>query len=143
MEAHPAHGRDPIGRIPIVDVQPVVEHGRRSAKAVVGETFEVTATLFGEGRDVLGAEVVLRDQSGRPGRAPRCVNSSRAPTAGAPRSHRNPWATGPLWSRPGAIPWPPGATPPRSRSPPGSTPVWSWRRASRCTSGPRTRYRTR
>ncbi|MFE2709571.1 alpha-1,4-glucan--maltose-1-phosphate maltosyltransferase [Streptomyces mirabilis] len=71
MEAHPAHGRDPIGRIPIVDVQPVVEHGRRSAKAVVGETFEVTATLFGEGRDVLGAEVVLCDQSGRPGpRAP-------------------------------------------------------------------------
>ncbi|QDN75710.1 DUF3416 domain-containing protein [Streptomyces sp. S1A1-7] len=71
MEAHPAHGRDPIGRIPIVDVQPVVEHGRRPAKAVVGETFEVTATLFGEGRDVLGAEVVLCDQSGRPGpRAP-------------------------------------------------------------------------
>ncbi|MFF2129408.1 alpha-1,4-glucan--maltose-1-phosphate maltosyltransferase [Streptomyces olivochromogenes] len=71
MEAHPAHGRDPIGRIPIVDVQPVVECGRRPAKAVVGETFEVTATVFGEGRDVLGAEVVLCDQSGRPGpRAP-------------------------------------------------------------------------
>ncbi|MFF7884526.1 maltotransferase domain-containing protein [Streptomyces sp. NPDC020794] len=77
MEAHPAHGRDPIGRIPIVDVQPVVECGRRPAKAVVGETFEVTATVFGEGRDVLGAEVVLCDQSGRPG--PRAPMRERAP----------------------------------------------------------------
>jgi starch synthase (maltosyl-transferring) len=71
MEAHTAGGHDPIGRIPIVDVLPVVECGRRPAKAVVGETFEVTATVFGEGRDVLGAEVVLCDPSGRPGpRAP-------------------------------------------------------------------------
>ncbi|MFD8222100.1 alpha-1,4-glucan--maltose-1-phosphate maltosyltransferase [Streptomyces sp. NPDC059697] len=77
MEAHPAHGRDPIGRIPIVDVQPVVECGRRPAKAVVGETFEVTATVFGEGRDVLGAEVVLCDRSGRPG--PRAPMRERAP----------------------------------------------------------------
>nr|WP_168505445.1 alpha-1,4-glucan--maltose-1-phosphate maltosyltransferase [Streptomyces sp. S1D4-11]QIY93678.1 alpha-1,4-glucan--maltose-1-phosphate maltosyltransferase [Streptomyces sp. S1D4-11] len=77
MEAHPADGRDPIGRIPIVDVQPVVECGRRPAKAVVGETFEVTATVFGEGRDVLGAEVVLCDQSGRPG--PRAPMRERAP----------------------------------------------------------------
>ncbi|MFE2712382.1 alpha-1,4-glucan--maltose-1-phosphate maltosyltransferase [Streptomyces mirabilis] len=78
MEAHPAHGRDPIGRIPIVDVQPVVECGRRPAKAVVGETFEVTATVFGEGRDVLGAEVVLCDQSGRPG--PRAPMRELAPS---------------------------------------------------------------
>ncbi|QIY68609.1 alpha-1,4-glucan--maltose-1-phosphate maltosyltransferase [Streptomyces sp. RLB1-33] len=77
MEADPAHGRDPIGRIPIVDVQPVVECGRRPAKAVVGETFEVTATVFGEDRDVLGAEVVLCDQSGRPG--PRAPMRERAP----------------------------------------------------------------
>ncbi|WP_329530227.1 alpha-1,4-glucan--maltose-1-phosphate maltosyltransferase [Streptomyces sp. NBC_01450] len=71
MEAHTAGGHDPIGRIPIVDVLPVVECGRRPAKAAVGETFEVTATVFGEGRDVLGAEVVLCDPSGRPGpRAP-------------------------------------------------------------------------
>ncbi|MFJ6835808.1 alpha-1,4-glucan--maltose-1-phosphate maltosyltransferase [Streptomyces sp. NPDC091209] len=55
------------GRIPVMDVRPVVECGRRPAKAVVGETFEVTATLFGEGHDVVGANVVLRDPSGRPG----------------------------------------------------------------------------
>ncbi|MET9411149.1 maltotransferase domain-containing protein, partial [Streptomyces sp. NPDC002935] len=55
------------GRIPVVDVRPVVECGRRPAKAVVGETFQVTATVFGEGHDVVGANVVLRDPSGRPG----------------------------------------------------------------------------
>ncbi|WP_449352309.1 maltotransferase domain-containing protein, partial [Streptomyces shaanxiensis] len=31
-----------IGRIPVRDVRPAVESGRRPAKAVVGETFEVT-----------------------------------------------------------------------------------------------------
>ncbi|MHC3474586.1 maltotransferase domain-containing protein, partial [Streptomyces sp. 7R007] len=31
-----------IGRIPVRDVHPVVECGRRPAKAVEGETFEVT-----------------------------------------------------------------------------------------------------
>ncbi|MFD5080994.1 alpha-1,4-glucan--maltose-1-phosphate maltosyltransferase [Streptomyces sp. NPDC058371] len=60
--------RDPAtGRIPIVDVRPAVECGRRPAKAVTGETFQVTATLFGEGHDAVGANVVLRDPSGRPG----------------------------------------------------------------------------
>ncbi|WP_405885168.1 alpha-1,4-glucan--maltose-1-phosphate maltosyltransferase [Streptomyces sp. NBC_01136] len=67
MEAHPAGGRDPIDRIPIVDVHPVVECGRRPAKAVCGETFQVTATVFGEGQDAVGANVVLRDPNGRPG----------------------------------------------------------------------------
>ncbi|MCX5001559.1 alpha-1,4-glucan--maltose-1-phosphate maltosyltransferase [Streptomyces sp. NBC_00638] len=55
------------GRIPVMDVRPVVECGRRPAKAVVGETFQVTATVFGEGHDVVGANVVLRDPDGRPG----------------------------------------------------------------------------
>ncbi|MFD5628552.1 alpha-1,4-glucan--maltose-1-phosphate maltosyltransferase [Streptomyces sp. NPDC127072] len=53
--------------IQVVDVHPVVERGRRPAKAVCGETFEVTATVFGEGHDAVAANVVLRDPSGRPG----------------------------------------------------------------------------
>ncbi|MET7704468.1 maltotransferase domain-containing protein, partial [Streptomyces sp. NPDC005485] len=55
------------GRIPIVEVHPVVECGGRPAKAVAGETFRVTATLFGEGHDAVAANVVLRDPDGRPG----------------------------------------------------------------------------
>ena len=54
-----------IGRIPILDLQPVVECGRRPAKAVVGETFQVSATVFREGHGALGAGVVLRDPSGK------------------------------------------------------------------------------
>lgn len=56
-----------IGRIPVVDVRPIVDCGRRPAKAVVGETFEVTATVFREGHDAVAANVVLRDPSGRSG----------------------------------------------------------------------------
>ncbi|MEU9209679.1 alpha-1,4-glucan--maltose-1-phosphate maltosyltransferase [Streptomyces sp. NPDC048415] len=55
------------GRIPLMDVHPVVECGRRPAKAVCGETFQVTATLFGEGHDAVAANVVLRDPKGRAG----------------------------------------------------------------------------
>ncbi|MEU3075500.1 alpha-1,4-glucan--maltose-1-phosphate maltosyltransferase [Streptomyces laurentii] len=56
-----------IGRIPVLDVRPLVDCGRRPAKAVVGETFEVTATVFREGHEAVGANVVLRDPAGRPG----------------------------------------------------------------------------
>jgi starch synthase (maltosyl-transferring) len=56
-----------IGRIPILDIQPVVECGRRPAKAVVGETFQVSATVIREGHGVLGAAVVLRDPTGKTG----------------------------------------------------------------------------
>jgi starch synthase (maltosyl-transferring) len=48
-----------IGRIPIADVQPVVSCGQRPAKAVVGEAFEVSATVFGIGHETIGAGVVL------------------------------------------------------------------------------------
>ncbi|EST28464.1 alpha-1,4-glucan:maltose-1-phosphate maltosyltransferase [Streptomycetaceae bacterium MP113-05] len=54
-----------IGRIPVLDVQPLVDCGRRPAKAVAGETFTVSATVFREGHDAVGANVVLRDPSGR------------------------------------------------------------------------------
>ncbi|WP_345672996.1 maltotransferase domain-containing protein, partial [Streptomyces phyllanthi] len=63
MESAPA-----MGRIPVRDVRPAVECGRRPAKAVVGETFQVSATVFREGPDAVAANVVLRDPEGRPGR---------------------------------------------------------------------------
>ncbi|MBE1534609.1 alpha-1,4-glucan--maltose-1-phosphate maltosyltransferase [Actinomadura algeriensis] len=53
-----------LGRIPILDVEPVVGCGRWPAKAVVGETFEVSATVFREGHEMLGAAVVLRTPDG-------------------------------------------------------------------------------
>ena len=56
-----------IGRIPILDVEPVVECGRRQAKAVAGETFQVSATVIREGHGALGAGAVLRDPEGRVG----------------------------------------------------------------------------
>ncbi|WP_200262199.1 alpha-1,4-glucan--maltose-1-phosphate maltosyltransferase [Streptomyces sp. HSG2] len=61
-------GTEEIGRVVVVDVAPVVLGGRRPAKAVVGEDFEVSATVFREGPDVVGAGVVLTDPEGRPGR---------------------------------------------------------------------------
>ncbi|MFC8830214.1 alpha-1,4-glucan--maltose-1-phosphate maltosyltransferase [Streptomyces sp. NPDC057137] len=56
-----------IGRIPVLDVRPLVNCGKRPAKAVSGETFQVTATVFREGHDAVGANVVLRGPDGRPG----------------------------------------------------------------------------
>lgn len=74
--AHAAHfaeselqppGDSMIGRIPVLDVHPLVDCGRRPAKAVAGETFQVTATVFREGHDAVAANVVLHSPSGRPG----------------------------------------------------------------------------
>ncbi|WP_345040605.1 alpha-1,4-glucan--maltose-1-phosphate maltosyltransferase [Streptomyces sannanensis] len=56
-----------IGRIPVLDVHPAVECGRRPAKAVAGESFLVSATVFREGHEAVAADVVLRDPSGRTG----------------------------------------------------------------------------
>ncbi|MET9776431.1 maltotransferase domain-containing protein, partial [Streptomyces sp. NPDC006367] len=56
-----------VGRIPVLDVRPLVLQGRRPAKAVTGEAFEVSATVFREGHDAVAANVVLRDPEGRPG----------------------------------------------------------------------------
>jgi starch synthase (maltosyl-transferring) len=49
----------------ISDVEPVIDCGRRPAKAVVRETFEVSATVFREGHEVPGAGVVLRGPDGQ------------------------------------------------------------------------------
>jgi starch synthase (maltosyl-transferring) len=59
-----------IGRIPILDVQPVVrvasELGANApAKAVPEERFPVSATIFREGHQMLGAGVVLTDPAGQ------------------------------------------------------------------------------
>ncbi|MFJ4483276.1 alpha-1,4-glucan--maltose-1-phosphate maltosyltransferase [Streptomyces longwoodensis] len=56
-----------IGRIPVRDVRPAVECGGRPAKAVVGETFQVTATVFREGHDAVAANVVLTGPDGHHG----------------------------------------------------------------------------
>ncbi|WP_369193635.1 alpha-1,4-glucan--maltose-1-phosphate maltosyltransferase [Streptomyces djakartensis] len=60
-------GATAVGRIPVLDVRPAVLRGRRPAKAVTGESFEVSATVFREGHDAVAANVVLRDPEGRPG----------------------------------------------------------------------------
>ncbi|MFF4503821.1 maltotransferase domain-containing protein, partial [Streptomyces sp. NPDC001401] len=62
-----AGGTAGIGRIPVLDVRPVVQHGRRPAKAVTGESFEISATVFREGHDAVAANVVLTDPEGRAG----------------------------------------------------------------------------
>ena len=56
--------QSPIGRIPVQDVQPQVDGGLRPAKAVVGEEFDVTATVFREGHDAVNATLVLTDPDG-------------------------------------------------------------------------------
>ena len=71
-----------VGRIPVMDVSPVVDLGRQSAKATVGEPLPVRATVFREGHDQLAAEVVLTDPAG-----------DAAPGADAPRARRRPTAT--------------------------------------------------
>ena len=53
-----------VGRIPVMDVMPVVDLGRQAAKATVGEPFPVRATVFREGHDRLAAEVVLTAPDG-------------------------------------------------------------------------------
>ncbi|MFD2079581.1 starch synthase (maltosyl-transferring) [Actinopolymorpha cephalotaxi] len=55
-----------VGRIPIINVTPDVRAGGRlPAKAVAGESLTVEATVFREGHDALGANVVTRGPGGR------------------------------------------------------------------------------
>ncbi|MFF8804200.1 alpha-1,4-glucan--maltose-1-phosphate maltosyltransferase [Streptomyces omiyaensis] len=56
-----------VGRIPIADVRPQVDGGHRPARAVPGEVFDVSATVFREGHDAVAANVVLTDPDGRTG----------------------------------------------------------------------------
>ncbi|MDX6257471.1 MAG: hypothetical protein QOJ11_3805 [Frankiales bacterium] len=54
-----------IGRIPIIDVSPSVAGGRWPARAVVGETVSVAATVFREGHDAVNADIALTTPTGR------------------------------------------------------------------------------
>jgi starch synthase (maltosyl-transferring) len=69
------------GRIPILDVMPVVACGAYPAKAVVAERFTVSATVFREGHDAVNASVVLRRPDGT-------VQHRATMTPGAPGTDR-------------------------------------------------------
>jgi len=55
-----------LGRIPVLDITPLVSGGIRPTKAVIGEQLTVGATVFREGHDAVAADVVLLDPSGAP-----------------------------------------------------------------------------
>ncbi|AXG15397.1 alpha-1,4-glucan--maltose-1-phosphate maltosyltransferase [Intrasporangium calvum] len=57
-------GAVPFGRIPVMDVRPLVDCGQRPTKCVVGEDFVVRAQVFREGHDAVNATVVLTDPDG-------------------------------------------------------------------------------
>jgi starch synthase (maltosyl-transferring) len=64
-EARPASALTPsTGRYAIEDVAPRVACGTRPVKAVVGETFTVSATVFREGHDAVSATAVLLGPGG-------------------------------------------------------------------------------
>ncbi|MGI8948530.1 MAG: alpha-1,4-glucan--maltose-1-phosphate maltosyltransferase [Ornithinimicrobium sp.] len=69
-------GQRPIGRIPVQDVRPSVDGGARPTKSVVGETFDVTATVFREGHDAVNATVVLTDPDGSEQQVPMTLRSA-------------------------------------------------------------------
>jgi starch synthase (maltosyl-transferring) len=73
----------PIGRIPILQISPVVDDGRWVAKAFAGEVIPFGATIFREGHDALGGEVRLTSPSGK--------TSTHRLAAGAPGTDR--WQT--------------------------------------------------
>ncbi|HYP44478.1 MAG TPA: maltotransferase domain-containing protein, partial [Propionibacteriaceae bacterium] len=54
----------PLGRIPVTKVSPVIEGGAYPAKAAVGESVPIRATVFREGHDAVNASVVLTDPTG-------------------------------------------------------------------------------
>jgi len=69
-----------IGRIPVLDVSPAVDGGRWPTRAIVGETLPVTATVFREGHDLVGASVRV---TGPDGTTTRTRMRALPPGAGA------------------------------------------------------------
>lgn len=58
-----------------MNVRPSIDCGARPAKSVVDEQFTVTANVFREGHDAVGASVVLIDPDGRETVQPmQCTN---------------------------------------------------------------------
>ncbi len=64
-----------MGRIPVLQVSPCVEHGAFPAKSVVDEPFEVAATVFREGHDSVNATVLLTDPDGAEQYVPMSLTS--------------------------------------------------------------------
>jgi starch synthase (maltosyl-transferring) len=54
-----------IGRIPIASLKPEVDGGLFPAKAYLGEVIAFGATVFREGHDAVGAELVLKSPGGK------------------------------------------------------------------------------
>lgn len=54
-----------IGRIPVLDVSPVIEDGVYPVKCVVGEQIPIRASVFREGHDSVRASVILISPDGR------------------------------------------------------------------------------
>jgi starch synthase (maltosyl-transferring) len=69
------------GRIPVLDVRPVISCAAYPAKCVVGEEFEVSATVFRDGHDAVRATVVLIGPDGQ-------ERMRRHMTPGAPGTDR-------------------------------------------------------
>jgi starch synthase (maltosyl-transferring) len=58
----PSEGRK---RVIIEEIQPVIDAGRYPAKRVLGDTVEVTAAIFSDGHDHVGARLLFRHSSER------------------------------------------------------------------------------
>lgn len=56
-----------INRIPVTDISPVIHFGGElvPVKAIAGEEIPITAKIFREGHDQLGADVILFSDAGR------------------------------------------------------------------------------
>jgi starch synthase (maltosyl-transferring) len=54
-----------IGRIPITSLKPEVDGGLYPAKAYLGEVITFGATVFREGHDAVGAELILTSPTGK------------------------------------------------------------------------------
>ncbi|MGW4396547.1 alpha-1,4-glucan--maltose-1-phosphate maltosyltransferase [Amycolatopsis nivea] len=65
------------GRLGIDDVAPIVSCGRYPAKAVAGEHFPVTATVWREGHDAVAATVAWRGPGDRAARQTRMAEQGR------------------------------------------------------------------
>ena len=82
----------PIGRIPVVNVRPTVDCGRRPAKSVVDEEFLVQAQVFREGHDAVNATAVLIDPEGAERHYPMtCVNPGLSEWQAAVSADRQGW----------------------------------------------------